>query len=79
MNEEINQAHAWADANLPNRGTEGFVGPHISHYVDDLMGDMGLATRRLDKFVAEYLTAFRASRFAGLGEERRRTRMASAP
>lgn len=79
MNEEINRAHTWADANLPNRATEGFVGPHISHYVDDLMGDMGLETRRMDKFIAEYFTAFRASRFAGLGDERRRARTASAP
>lgn len=76
MNEEINRAHKWADEYLPNRGAEGFVGPYVCHYVDDLVSDIGLTTRRLDGFFAEYLTAFRASRFAGLGEERRRKRTA---
>jgi cation diffusion facilitator CzcD-associated flavoprotein CzcO len=73
MNEEIDLAHAWADLHLPNRGTEDFVGPYISHYVDDLMLDMGLETRRTASVVKEYLTAFRASRYADLAEERRRS------
>ncbi|MFQ6006260.1 MAG: flavin-containing monooxygenase [Woeseia sp.] len=73
MEEEIDLAHSWADLTLPNRGTEDFVGPYISHYVDDLVVDMGLETRRTDNFVKEYMTAFRASRFAGLADERRRS------
>ena len=79
MNEEIDLAHSWANLNLPNRGTEGFIGPYISNYVDDLIVDMGLNTRRTDSFVREYLTVFRASRFAGLADERRRSQDAVAP
>ncbi len=79
MNEEIDLAHSWANLNLPNRGTEGFVGPYISNYVDDLIVDMGLNTRRTGSIVREYLTVFRASRFAGLADERRRSQDAVAP
>ena len=74
MNEEIDRAHLWADENLPYRGTEGFVGPHLSHYVDDLIRDMGLETKRKSNFIKEYLTTYLASRFANLNEERRRAR-----
>ena len=45
MNEQIDRVHAWAEQNFPNRGAEGFIGPHMSHYVDDLMTDMGLPLR----------------------------------
>jgi len=79
MNEEIDLAHSWANLNLPNRGTEGFVGPYVSNYVDDLIVDMGLNTRRTGSIVREYLTVFRASRFAGLADERRRSQDAVAP
>ena len=74
MNQEIDRVHAWADEHLPNRGTEGFVGPYISPYVDDLMTDMGLPVRRVKSFVGEYFGIFRASRYAGLAEERRDAR-----
>jgi cation diffusion facilitator CzcD-associated flavoprotein CzcO len=79
MNQEIDLAHSWADLHLPNRGTEDFVGPYISHYVDDLMVDMGLETRRTGSVMKEYLTAFRASRFAGVAGERRRSPQAATP
>jgi cation diffusion facilitator CzcD-associated flavoprotein CzcO len=79
MNKEIERAHAWADLYLPNRGTEDFVGPYISHYVDDLMVDMGLETKRTGSVAKEYLTAFRASRYAGLADERRRSPHAETP
>ena len=76
MNQEIDRVHAWADEHLPNRGTEGFVGPYLSPYVDDLMTDMGLPVRRVKSFVGEYFGIFRASRprYAGLAEERRDAR-----
>jgi dimethylaniline monooxygenase (N-oxide forming) len=79
MNEEIDLAHSWADLNLPNRGTEGFIGPFTCSYVDDLIVDMGLNRKRAGSFVKEYLTVFRSSRFAGLADERRRSQDAVAP
>jgi len=70
MNQEIDRAHAWANDKLPNRGTEGFIGLHISHYVDDLMTDMGLPVRRVNSFFGEHFGIFRASRYASLAGER---------
>ena len=70
MNQEIDRVHAWANDKLPNRGTEGFIGPHISHYIDDLMTDMGLPVRRVNGFFGEYFGIFRASRYASLVDER---------
>ncbi len=74
MNREIDRVHAWADESLPNRGAEGFIGPYVSHYVDDLIRDMGLRVRRVHGFFGEYFGIFRASRYAGLSEERRDAR-----
>ncbi len=74
MNQEIDRVHAWAEEYLPNRGTEGFVGPHVSHYVDDLMTDLGLPARRVYSFFGEYFGVFRASRYTDLADERRRAR-----
>jgi cation diffusion facilitator CzcD-associated flavoprotein CzcO len=79
MNEEIDLAHSWANDKLPNRGTEGFIGPYICNYVDDLIVDMGLNTKRTGSVFREYLTVFRASRFAGIADERRRLRDVVAP
>jgi len=76
MNNEIDRVHEWAETYLPNRGTEGFIGPHMSHYVDDLMTDMGLPLRREKGFFAEYFGPVRGSRYAGLADERRHARNA---
>lgn len=74
MNSEIDKAHAWADEYLPNRGTEGFVGPYLSHYVDELIREMGLPLRRNKGFFSEYFGPFRGSRYAELAAERGRAR-----
>jgi hypothetical protein len=58
MNEEIDRIHAWADEYLPNRGTEGFVGPYLSPYVDELMRDMRLPVRRSRGFFTEHFDPF---------------------
>ena len=78
LNAMIDRAHEWADSNMPDRGAEGWLGPYFLHYVDELITDMGLETKRARGFVREYLTMYRASRFAGLGDERRRAREALA-
>ena len=71
MNQEIDRAHEWANNNLANRGSEGFIGPFISTYVDDLLDEMGLNTKREKGFIREYFTLYSPSRIAGLGNERR--------
>jgi len=74
MNREIDRVHQWAETHLPNRGTEGFIGPFISNYADDLMEDMGLNPKREKNFIREYFTLFGGSRFKGIGEERHQNR-----
>jgi cation diffusion facilitator CzcD-associated flavoprotein CzcO len=71
MNSEIDYIHKWANNNLANRGSEGFIGPFISCYVDDLLDEMGLSTKREKGFIREYFTLFSPSRIAGLANERR--------
>jgi len=78
MNTMIDHAHDWADATMPLRPTEGFIGMYITPYVDDLVADMGLDTKRAGSFVKEYISVFRASRFRGLSGERRRARESPA-
>jgi cation diffusion facilitator CzcD-associated flavoprotein CzcO len=75
MNQEIDHVHAWADIHLANRGAEGFVGPHISHYVDELMRDMRLERKRPGSYFQKHFGAVRASSFATLSEERRQLRL----
>jgi len=74
MYEEIDAVHQWSENYLPNRGTEGFIGPFICQYIDDLLGDLKLRKKRHNGFFVENFTAFRASRYAGLSEERRMAR-----
>ncbi len=74
MEQEIDRVHAWAAETMPSRRAGYFVGAFVPQYVDDLVRDMGLPTKRTGNFIKEYLTPFFASRFSNLGEERRRSR-----
>ena len=74
MEQEIQKAHEWSDRVLPERGTEGFLGPFISQYVDQLLGDLKLDRKRRRNPLTEYFGAFRASRYKGLSDERRLAR-----
>ena len=76
MQVQIDKVHGWAEEYLPNRGTEGFIGPFISQYTDELLEDLGMRTRRRHGFLGEHFKAFTAARFAGLAEERRAARSA---
>lgn len=74
MNRDIDRVHAWAEKHFPNRPTEGFIGPHLSHYIDDLMRDLRLPHKRAGGFFTEHFGLFRPSRYAGLSDERRQAR-----
>jgi hypothetical protein len=54
--------------------TEGFIGPYLSPYVDELMRDMRLPVRRSPGLFTEHFGLFRASGYAGLTAERRQAR-----
>jgi dimethylaniline monooxygenase (N-oxide forming) len=74
MDREIGRFRRWAAEVMPSRAGGSFVGPHLAHYLDELMDDMGLPAARTRVFLAEYLTPLWATRYRVLGEERRRAR-----
>jgi cation diffusion facilitator CzcD-associated flavoprotein CzcO len=80
MEEEIRRVHRWLSEALPRRDQGYFIGPHIGHYADELLADMGVATRRAPNLVGEYMAPFRPARYATLGAERKAIRArAKAP
>jgi len=74
MEQEVRLLHRWMDRTMPNRAQGIFVGPYVAQYIDELLADMGLRTRRTSNFVAENLMPLWPSRYAALGEERRARR-----
>jgi hypothetical protein len=79
MEEEVERVSAWLSDALPARAEGYFLGPYLAHHVDDLVGDMGLPTRRTSNFVTEYLAPVRPARYRGLTEERRLVRSDGIP
>ena len=71
MEREIARMHEWARQVYPGRDEGYFVGGHVTSYVDELLQDLGLPTRRADSFYAEWFEPNSADRYEGLGEERR--------
>ena len=69
MEREIGRLENWAKERVPESADGVFTGPYIAHYVDDLMRDMGLPTRRTGNFLREYLGTFLPSRYGTLGQE----------
>jgi Flavin-binding monooxygenase-like len=53
MEREISRVHAWAEEVFPARTQGYFVGPFLGHYIDELMRDMGLETRRTHHLLSE--------------------------
>jgi hypothetical protein len=74
MEQEVRLLHQWADRTFPNRSQGFFVGPYVAHYIDELLSDMGLRTKRSSNAIAESLLPLWPSRYAGLREERQRLR-----
>ena len=69
MDEAIERLENWARERVPEQEDGVFTGPYIGHYVDELMRDMNMPTRRTSNFLKEYLGSFLPSRYATLGEE----------
>jgi hypothetical protein len=78
MEREIARVHAWADEVFPARSEGYFVGPFVAHYIDELMRDMRLETRRTPDLLSEYFGPFRPSRYRDVGRERRQARLSDA-
>ncbi len=77
MDREIARVRRWTQKVFPRRCEGYFIGAYVSSYVDELMRDMGLETRRADGFFSEYLGPLWGTRYRGVAEERRRLRSSS--
>jgi cation diffusion facilitator CzcD-associated flavoprotein CzcO len=74
MDAEIARVRAWLGHALPGRPEGYFIGPFQAHYVDELLNDMNLPTRRVRNVIVEFFGPFAPKRYATLGAERRRLR-----
>lgn len=74
LDAEIAAVLAWSADTFPGRAEGQFVGPYVSHYLDDLLGDMDLPTRRSRSLVHEYFGPVWPSRYASVSEQRRQPR-----
>jgi cation diffusion facilitator CzcD-associated flavoprotein CzcO len=71
MTAEIQRVRDWLAVMLPARSQGYFLGPCVAHYIDDLLTDMGLPTRRTRNVLTEYFGAFVPARYADVAEQRR--------
>ncbi len=69
MEQEIERLEDWAKERVPDAQDGVFTGPYISHYVDQLMRDMGMPTPRTSNFLKEFLGTFLPGRYGTLGQE----------
>ena len=74
MDDEIDRVGRWMAERFPARPEGYFVGPYISHYIDELLTDMGLRTNRTGTRVKELMAPLWPSRYRDVPEERRRVR-----
>lgn len=70
MEKEIDRLLAWIKE-FTYRTSGYFLGPVNVHYLDDLIRDMGLPTKRTNNFFTEYVGTSWPERYSGLAEERR--------
>lgn len=76
MEQSIDRVLDWTASVFPDQDQGHFIGAHVGGYIDWLMRDMGLATRRAGSLAEEYLGPIHARRYRNLDEERRRARKA---
>lgn len=74
MEQEIARVEAWTNRTFPRRNQGYFIGAYVVQYIDELLRDMGLPTKRTRSLLSEYLKPVWAERYRGLAEERRRMR-----
>ncbi|MVU76302.1 NAD(P)-binding protein [Nocardia sp. ET3-3] len=75
MHSEITRVGKWLGEVMPARPEGYYLGPYLTHHIDELMRDMGLPVRRTDNFVSEYFDTLLPGRYADLAEERLQLRV----
>jgi dimethylaniline monooxygenase (N-oxide forming) len=74
MDREIARVLEWASDVFPARSEGYFIGPYVSHYLDDLLRDMQLPSRRASSVFTEYLAPLWPHRYRNVAEQRRQRR-----
>jgi len=74
MEVEIDRVRRWTRKVFLRRNEGYFIGAYVSSYIDELMSDMGLETRREDNFLDEYWGPGWGKRYRGVEEERKQLR-----
>jgi cation diffusion facilitator CzcD-associated flavoprotein CzcO len=75
MENDIADMRRWIERELPDHRGGYFIGPFVSHHIDDLMRDMGLPTRRVRNVLAEHFLPRWPTRYATVAQERRDCRL----
>ncbi len=70
MMQEINKVRSWTQKVFPRRNDGYFIGAYIGSYIDELMNDMGLETRRNRGLISEYFRPLWAKRYKNVTDER---------
>jgi dimethylaniline monooxygenase (N-oxide forming) len=73
MENQIGRVLQWAGEVFPGRNQGYFIGPYVTHYLDELLRDMGLPRRRAGNILSEFFAPYWPDRYRNLSEERRRT------
>jgi len=71
MNEEIARVRRWAKKVFSHRNDGYFIGAYVSSYLDELLTDMGLPTRRAESFFKEHFYPAWAMRYRKVEDERK--------
>lgn len=74
MNKEILRVQDWIAEALPERPQGQYIGPHLGHYLDELMQDMGLSATRVSNLLSKYFAPIAAAHYRNVTSERRRAR-----
>lgn len=71
MENDIAEMRRWVEREMPDHQGGYYIGPFVSHHIDDLMRDMGLPTRRARNVLIEHLLPRWPTRYATIAQERR--------
>jgi len=77
--QSIKKFHDWQENLYKNKCSGNFIGVHVTHYIDELLTDMGLPTNRCNNFITENLTPIWADKYKNLREELREKNIGKKP
>ena len=70
MERSIDRVLAWTESMFPQQSEGHFIGAHVGYYIDWVMDDMGLETKRAGNLFEEFFGPFHARRYRNLADER---------